>query len=228
MKHRLNSLIFVLLLGGALFTGYFLLGNPSASSLARAVLSRGLEETGAQNLVTAIYLDYRLFDTLLEALLLLVSVIGVSQFSRLSDKEMRFISANYHAAAADRKSSRLMAKSLGPIYFLLGLFGIYIIVTGMDGPGGGFQGGAILAALLINAHFGAGRTLLSEKNAEKTEKLMYVLLLTAAMTFFLFQSSWDIPARRIYLTVMNLLIGLKVCSGLWLIYLSFISGGDIQ
>ncbi len=40
------------------------------------------EQTGAGNAVTAIYLNYRLFDTFFETLLLLVSVIGIIYFSR--------------------------------------------------------------------------------------------------------------------------------------------------
>jgi multisubunit Na+/H+ antiporter MnhB subunit len=40
------------------------------------------EETGSDNAVTAIYLDYRAYDTLFETLLLLVSVIGIIYFSR--------------------------------------------------------------------------------------------------------------------------------------------------
>lgn len=39
------------------------------------------QDTGANNAVTAIYLNYRVFDTLFEALLLLVSVIAVIYFS---------------------------------------------------------------------------------------------------------------------------------------------------
>ena len=39
-------------------------------------------DTGSINAVTAIYLDYRMFDTLFETLLLLVSVIGIIYFSR--------------------------------------------------------------------------------------------------------------------------------------------------
>ncbi|PKM54040.1 conserved protein of unknown function [Petrocella atlantisensis] len=39
-------------------------------------------DTGAGNSVTAIYLNYRLFDTFFETLLLLVSVIGIIYFSR--------------------------------------------------------------------------------------------------------------------------------------------------
>lgn len=39
-------------------------------------------DTGAENSVTGIYLDYRLFDTLFETMLLFVSVIAVYYFSR--------------------------------------------------------------------------------------------------------------------------------------------------
>jgi multisubunit Na+/H+ antiporter MnhB subunit len=42
------------------------------------------EETGADNMVTAIYLNYRFPDTLFETLTLLISVIGIISFSRHS------------------------------------------------------------------------------------------------------------------------------------------------
>lgn len=46
-----------------------------------------INETGAQNLVTAIYLKYRLYDTLFEALMLAVAVMGVVHFSWGGDNE---------------------------------------------------------------------------------------------------------------------------------------------
>ncbi len=39
-------------------------------------------DTGATNIVTAIYLNYRMFDTLFEALMLFISVLGIIYFSR--------------------------------------------------------------------------------------------------------------------------------------------------
>lgn len=53
-----------------------------AKQLYTYYTERFLEETGSLNAVTAIYLDYRAFDTLFETLLLLVSVIGIIYFSR--------------------------------------------------------------------------------------------------------------------------------------------------
>ena len=53
-----------------------------AGDLKDYYLENYIEETGSRNAVTAIYLDYRLFDTIFETLLLLVSVIGIIYFSR--------------------------------------------------------------------------------------------------------------------------------------------------
>lgn len=54
----------------------------SATALYEYITTNFMAETGAENAVTAIYLDYRMFDTLFETLLLLVSVIGIIYFSR--------------------------------------------------------------------------------------------------------------------------------------------------
>jgi len=43
---------------------------------------KGYEETASRNLVTAIYLDYRLFDTFIEATILFVAVGGVIFMSK--------------------------------------------------------------------------------------------------------------------------------------------------
>jgi len=43
---------------------------------------KGLEETASYNLVTAIYLDYRLFDTYIEATILFVAVGGIIFMSK--------------------------------------------------------------------------------------------------------------------------------------------------
>jgi len=54
----------------------------SASDLYDYFINNFQQDTGALNAVTGIYLDYRVFDTLFETLLLLVSVIGIIYFSR--------------------------------------------------------------------------------------------------------------------------------------------------
>ncbi len=51
------------------------------------ILQNHVEQTGADNAVAAIYLNYRLWDTLFEALVLLVSAVAVIIFSRSDEDE---------------------------------------------------------------------------------------------------------------------------------------------
>ena len=223
MNMRKVGLAFILIFGAALFAGYVLMGEAGPTPLYDAVFARGFQETAANNLVAAIYLDYRLFDTLLEALLLLVAVIGVSQFARLSDSE-RVRPHRSSETPRQFSASHVMMGSLKSVYLLIAIFGTYVIVTGMDGPGGGFQGGAILASIVISAHFAEGRDLLSMETGTRLEKTMYALILVTGILFLLTSVHWSTLHHRIYLVIINILIGIKVFSGLSMIYLHFMSG----
>ena len=50
--------------------------------VAQNFLNNGLRETGATNLVTAVILDYRAYDTLGEATILFTAVMGVLAIMR--------------------------------------------------------------------------------------------------------------------------------------------------
>ncbi len=54
----------------------------TSDRLYRFYLTNFVEHTGSDNAVTAIYLNYRLFDTFFETLLLVLSVIGIIYFSK--------------------------------------------------------------------------------------------------------------------------------------------------
>ncbi len=59
----------------------------NADAARQEVLDTHLLYTGADNSVSAIYLNFRLWDTLFEALVLLVSAVAVISFSRSDDDE---------------------------------------------------------------------------------------------------------------------------------------------
>ncbi len=50
-------------------------------------IEKGEKETSSLNLVTAIYLDYRLFDSFFEASILLVAVTGIA-FMAIKDEDL--------------------------------------------------------------------------------------------------------------------------------------------
>ncbi len=57
-------------------------GYPKNQEYANYYLEKGLEDTGAMNLVAAVYLDYRAYDTLIETIILFMAVAGVTFFLR--------------------------------------------------------------------------------------------------------------------------------------------------
>jgi multicomponent Na+:H+ antiporter subunit B len=64
------------LLASVLFVG-ILFDQPPVDTAKTYCFEHGSAETGAINLVTAIYLEYRAFDTLGETIVLLLSIAGV-------------------------------------------------------------------------------------------------------------------------------------------------------
>ena len=61
--------------------------HPESSGIRGYLVENGSRETGALNLVTAIYLGYRAFDTLGETMVLLVAVTGVIYFAASRERE---------------------------------------------------------------------------------------------------------------------------------------------
>ena len=56
--------------------------EPGSDELKIHLETHGVAETGAENLVTAVYLGYRAFDTLGETVVLVLSVAGVASILR--------------------------------------------------------------------------------------------------------------------------------------------------
>lgn len=133
--------------------------NPVNNEVSERYIEKGLEETGAVNIVTGMILDYRAFDTLGESHVLFVATCTVLILLRADgkkDREENEESDRIHEPKND-VILQSVAKILVPPIFI---FGIYIILAGHLGPGGGFSGGAVMGAgliLYLNA-FGFART----------------------------------------------------------------------
>ncbi|HJK78391.1 hydrogen gas-evolving membrane-bound hydrogenase subunit E [Methanocorpusculum vombati] len=57
-------------------------GHPLASATDQYYIDHSQEQTGSNNVVTAIVFDFRGFDTLGEATVLFIAVLGVAMFFR--------------------------------------------------------------------------------------------------------------------------------------------------
>jgi multicomponent Na+:H+ antiporter subunit B len=114
--------------------------------------------THATDIVTALNFDIRAFDTLGEEFILFASVLGVVLILReMRGEQERPSQHEGEEHTFSGASEALRALSLVVIPALLAI-GVYIVVHGQLTPGGGFQGGVILAAGPL-AVFLAGRYL---------------------------------------------------------------------
>ena len=118
---------------------------PAHNEVTERYISRGMEETGAVNLVAGVILDYRAFDTLGESHVLYTAATAVMILLLLADRKEDAPQEELQVMKNDL-ILRCTARVSVPIIFL---FGIYVILNGHLGPGGGFSGGAILGGGLI-------------------------------------------------------------------------------
>jgi multicomponent Na+:H+ antiporter subunit B len=107
-------------------------------------------ERHTTDVVTAVNFDYRAFDTLGEEFILFISVIGVLTLLRQQREETKtqdqaFANSDEQPGRdAPEPSEALKVTTLALVGPLV-LFGIYIVTHGQLTPGGGFQGGVVLA-----------------------------------------------------------------------------------
>jgi multicomponent Na+:H+ antiporter subunit B len=189
----------------------------------------GYLQTGSLNLVTAIYLDYRLLDTIFEAGILLVAVTGVSWIAQHDNVEHNPL------FMLDRfKIPELFVSLARIIYPIVLLFGIYVVFNGHLAPGGGFQGGAILATALLILYYIDLKKKTNLQLIFTIEKWLYIALILIGMTSMVTRGVWfsnfallasDPLVKSIFLITLNLLIGTKVALGLTAIFIAFLKEG---
>ncbi len=138
----------------------------NAQGVGKHYLESTVKETGAVNSVTAIVVSYRGFDTLGEVTVLFLAATGLGAI--LYDKKAK--------KRALQNASLIVKTSSKIIYPLIALLGAYVFVHGHLTPGGGFQGGAIIAT-------GVLLMFISYRSFETNHKALSIIESLAGMTF---------------------------------------------
>lgn len=85
--NRITAIIVLLILAFFIFSSVKLdYGHPRAG-LSEYFIAYGVAQTGALNMVTAIYLNYRVYDTLGEATVFFAAALGVFMLLRKDGEE---------------------------------------------------------------------------------------------------------------------------------------------
>lgn len=175
--------------------------------------SKGLEN-GAANTVAAIVADYRGFDTLGEVSVLLVASLGVTFLVGSVGFSVRF----------KYKPSFILKIGARIVFGVIFVFGVYMYAHGHLTPGGGFPGGAIIAAsflLLYLADDSYRAHLHAFKILEGTAGTLFVLVGMGGLLVANYFLQNYLPTGTIgnvfsagILPIINILIGHKVGSEL--------------
>ncbi len=165
--------------------------NPADNEVVARYVEKGLEETGAINIVSGMILDYRAFDTFGESNVLFIATVTVLILLRVDRGLKKKDPMKYELETNDRKYEpkndpilQGCARVLVPIIFL---WGLCVILNGHLSPGGGFSGGAIIGAgliLYLNA-FGFKKT--ERFFVEKT----YMTVSVVALMFYCLAKSYS-------------------------------------
>ena len=117
-----------------------------------------------------------------------------------------------------KQEASIVSSITGLLYPFIIVFGIYIILNGHDTPGGGFQGGAILAVLFIGRYIVAHVDDFNIGRAHNIEKALLTVLILVPVVFVFGSLGRRFPQyNQVYLVFMNLLIGFKVALGLTIV-----------
>lgn len=109
------------------------------------LVTANLPDSGVRNPVTAVLLNFRAYDTLLESVVLLAALLAAwsltpdSLWGRRPGLQQRVRPDGVLAS---------FGRILPPVAFMVG---VYLVWVGSKAPGGAFQGGTVIAAVLLLA-----------------------------------------------------------------------------
>lgn len=150
-----SSLIIILLMGVKELPPFGMEDNPANNMVMRHYIEKVTEETGAKNIVTGVILDYRAFDTFVEASVLFTAAIVVIMI--LKQQGVGFVES---LALNESSILREVGRIVNPF---IQIFGLYIIFFGHLSPGGGFAGGTIIGASLIMDYIVHGKDITGKR-----------------------------------------------------------------
>ncbi len=179
-------------------------------------LNNGVAQTGASNIVTSVVVDYRGFDTLGEVSVLFGAAAGVAI--------LFFVLAENRRERKNITSPNFVVKVGSRIIFpFILLFGTYIFIHGHLTPGGGFQGGSIIASGFLLLYLAYPGTRVSRKKLSAVEGLagltfvllgLYGLMLPESSFLFNFLPKGQLNALLSagILPIIYIAIGFKVAA----------------
>ena len=196
--------------------------NPTVNEVPERYVSMAEEETGAENAIAGMILNYRGFDTFGESNVLFLAVCCVMLLLWNVDGP---IVMPYHEHDA---ILNCVSKVLIPAVFM---FGISVLLGGHVSPGGGFSGGSILGAALILYAVAFGAEAMHRFFTRRVFNIVRVtgLMIYACMFFiYIYQgaNTGESALAHYIVLFIDIAVGLVVMSTMYGFY-AFYTKGDL-
>jgi len=220
VKRVIAPLAFTVVLGVLFF--YFSPTGEASDHLKSQYLARFAQDVGGENAVTAIYLGYRVYDTLFEALVLVITVLAVAHTS-------------YSSSLQSTKQKRHLKPSVVEIMVIRAigvvilLFGVYLIANGHITAGGGFQGGLFIAAFFVCRFLIHNIHDLPVHKLFRLEEFIFASTILLAVFVVFIGVSHHLPVEYLpafqgfYMVLMNAMIGMKVACGFTILFYRYVT-----
>lgn len=171
-KHLLAAVVAVSAAMGLAWSFWTLLQLPAPVYNLVETLAANIDDSGVSHGITAVLLNFRSYDTLLEVAVLLVAIViglGLRQELRQelrqgvrydkvqsngeNDEQSASLSSK-QANAAEHEAPALLKSLVHVLVPLLLITAIFVLWAGSTRPGGAFQAGALIAAAGVLARLG--------------------------------------------------------------------------
>lgn len=171
-------LLIIVALGISLSLAKIPFGTPK-TKVGKYYINEGVEETGATNIVTSVVVSYRGFDTLGEVTVLFIATIGLGAVLTTSVKR---------ETRKTQPASLVLYTGCMLLFPLILVFGSYIFIYGHLTPGGGFQGGAVIASGFLLIYLGCRERRISRIASNLAESLGGLTFLVIGLLGLVFDS----------------------------------------
>jgi len=197
--------------------------NPTVNEVVDRYVGSAEHETGAENVIAGMILNYRGFDTFGESCVLFLAVCSVMQLMwNTTDKKEE----------TDDTEPDMILSCVGKLVVPCVLcFGICTLFNGHVSPGGGFSGGSILGAALIlfTVAYGSEATgRFFTKRVYNLVRISGLMIYACLFGLYIFLGANGIESNLAHyiVLVIDLAVGLVVMSTMYGFY-AYYTKGDL-
>ena len=221
-------MIVVLLIGAVALPEFASPGNPTNNEVVQRYVGSAEHETGAENVIAGMILNYRGFDTFGESCVLFLAVCCVMLLLWATSDRIR---AEAKDSGSEAPRDMILANVARLVLPCILCFGMCVLFNGHVSPGGGFSGGSILGAALILFAVAFGSDAVRRFFTERvfnTVRITGLMIYALMFGVYIYQGANGVQSNLAHyiVLVIDIAVGLVVMSTMYGFY-SFYTKGEL-